>query len=61
MYFPWLCQNFEWVQVFFMKYSDQLVIHASASRLEWIDSSLEIAEVHANGSMIVSSCDSGRP
>ncbi len=56
MYFPLLCQNFEWVQVFFMKHSDQLVIHASASRLEWIGNSLEIAEVHANDSTIVSSC-----
>ncbi len=45
MYFPWLCRDSEWVQVFFMKHSDQLVIHASASRLEWIGSSLEIAEV----------------
>ncbi len=44
-----------------MKHSDQLVIHACASCFEWIDNSLEIAEVHANDSTIVSSCDSGRP
>ncbi len=41
-YFPWLCGYAEWVWVCFVKRKDELVILASASRLDWIEySSLE--------------------